>query len=202
MNVSTNASLATTLAAGPEDGLASAAAAKSGSGTLNVASRQDATADDGDTVSISAEGLALAAKATQAASNAGAAVGSSSADGTDETASTAISDSLNIDGGALVMTGSDSAGGASGESTDTSDVADSTYEKVLKEIQKLQQQIKEVQDDPSLTEEQKRAKVQELEQQLLTMESQLLEAKAKSAGDPLTYKGGTRAKFASSLTGA
>jgi len=189
MNITSYGNLSTTLG---DDGagLTLSSALKSGQSlksSLNVSTAQDETAaDQGDSVSISEEAKALAAQVgeTAAASN----------------ASTAISGSFTIDGGSLSMTGSSSTGEAE-DLDESSAAADSSYQKILKEISKLQQQIKEVESDPTLTDEQRRQQVQQLQTQLLTLMSQLEKAKGESAGDPLSYKGGTRAEgMASSLT--
>lgn len=191
MDISGYTSLNTTLASGSSsEGLTISSLAKANQSALNVSGSGsgDSTAS-GDSVTISEEGKALAAQGISAGG----------AEATASNASTAISGSFTIDGGSLSMTGSGSTG-ESEELSQSTDAADTAYGKILKEISKLQQQIREAENDPTLTEEQRKQKVQMLQQQLLTLQSQLVEAKGEGGGDPLTYKGGTRCKYAQSLT--
>jgi len=65
----------------------------------------------------------------------------------------------------------------------------------------LQQQIQQAQQDPTLGEKERQQKVQQLQSQLMLLQSQLAEAQSGDASS--TYTGGTRAEgMAQSLTGA
>jgi len=184
MDISGYTSLSTTLAGGgSSEGFSISSLAKSGQGALNVSgSGTGDSAASGDSVTLSEEGKALAVQGV-------------AAEGAASNASTAISGSFTIDGGALSMTGS-SITGESEELSESTDAADTAYEKIVKQISELQQQIREAESDPTLTEEQRKQKVQLLQQQLLTLLTQLVEAKGKGGDDSLSYKGGTRCKYA------
>jgi chromosome segregation ATPase len=183
MDISVYTSLNTTLASGgSREGLTISTLAKSGQSALNVSGADSGDSNaSGDSVTISEEGKTLAAQG----------VATEAAQATASNASTAISGSF------MSMNGASSAAGAPDELKEPSDAADTAYEKILKEISELKQKIREVEKDPTLTEEQRKQKVQQLQSQLLAMLSQLVEAKAKSGDDPLTYRGGTRAEGAS-----
>lgn len=162
---------------------------------------------ESDTVDISEEGRALAALAAaegkaaaggSAETAEGEQAGEADASGVDDgDGSGDSSDDGRGEGGVISLNASAREAQAAVSAYDGNETANSTYEKLLEEIQKLQEQIREVQNDSSLTEEQKRIRVQELQQQLLSLQSQLVKAKAMSAGDPLTFMGGTRAEGAS-----
>lgn len=85
------------------------------------------------------------------------------------------------------------------ESDDSSgDSTDSTVQNIQKRIKEIQQQIQEIQARDDLSDDDKQAKIQALEGELMTLMNELTLAQAKSG---TTVRGGTPAQgFASSLT--
>lgn len=146
---------------------------------------QSVPAASGDSVTISAEGRGLA-DALATASN----------------SDTSISGSFSGQNGAVSMTGSASAGDAKTSAEVASEAERKGEETVAKRIEKLQREIREAQQDPNLTDKERKEKVRRLQSELMQLQAQQQETKAKSGGgDALAYHGGTRAKgMASSLT--
>lgn len=183
--------LATTLGAAwsaSSTGLSASAstAGKAEAGDVTVSSgAQSVQAASGDTVTISAEGRSLA-DSLASASN----------------ADTSISGSFSGQNGAVSMTGSASAGDSKTAGEVTAAAEQKGEETIAKRIEKLQQEIREAQQDPNLTDKEREEKVQRLQSELMQLQAQRQKSASKSGGsDALAYHGGTRAKgMASSLT--
>lgn len=180
--------------AGAADGIAITNLAKETKTSLLAEPR--GTAAGADVVDFSDKGRALAALAAAEGDGTGGADQAPAVQGGAGDQASGPEGSGTDDAGAMSLVASAGAAKAASGAASPSDTAKSTYEKILKEIQKLQEQIKEVENDQSLSEAQKRARVQELQQQILSLQSQLTKAKAMSKDDPLTYMGGTRAEGA------
>jgi|GEM_PF-1111858 len=181
MTSSSSDELAGSLSATASDGLTLSNLAKTTKTSLNVAaSGSGSDASTGDTVTISDEARTLAASAL--ASNAG----------------TSLS-------GSFAQTSATDNGQGIAATQESSSDGESTTEKLRKKIQEIQQQIREAESDPTLSPEARQQKVQMLQNELLTLESQLAQSGGGGgggggAGVP-ERAGGTSAEgFANSLT--
>lgn len=114
-----------------------------------------------------------------------------SAAGQDETADQGDTVSISEEAKAKAATGL----GDNQEAEETKSSAEIVKEKLQKRIQEIQQRLREIQADPTLSEDEKKTQAQALQAELLLLLNQLNEANANE------YKGGTQAKgMAQSLT--
>lgn len=170
---------------------ASAAAGKTDSGVSTAAAEaKNSQSDSGDSVTISSQGRSLA-DALAKTSN----------------ADTSISGSFSDRSGARGMTGSASAGKAQTAAEVSAQATQSGKEDIAKRIEKLQQEIREAQQDPNLTDKERQEKVARLQTELMALQTQQQQAAGGGgnggggAAGATTYHGGTRAQgMSSSLT--
>jgi hypothetical protein len=181
MTISSSDELVGSLSTTAGDGLTLSNLAKTTKTSLNVSTGGSGSdAATGDTVSISDEARSLAAKAA--------------GDDADTTLSGGFAQTAAADKGQGIA--ATQASGSDGEST---------TEKLRKKIQEIQQQIREAENDPTLSPEARRQKVQMLQNELLTLQSQLAQSGGSGgggggAGVPARAGGTSAEGFANSLT--